>query len=193
MKKITSEKILKGIVENDRKIIQYVYHKYFNSVKIFVLKHRGTKEDALDLFQDSVVIIYEQIKNSSLVIQSSFYTYFYTVCKYQWLNALRQRGNNYFEPIDDNMEFERLYSLEVRREWDELIEKENRVKVYQKHFKNLSEECQKLIKLVAEGLKPEELREKMNYKSVGYTYKKRRICKERLMKLIKNDENFKNT
>ncbi len=193
MKEIASENILKGIIENDREIIQYVYREYFESVKKFVLKHRGTREDAKDLFQDGIVIIYEQANSKNLVIKSSFYTYFYTICKYQWLKILRERDNKYFESIDNNLEFDRIYSLEVKRELDELIEKENRIKIYQKHFRNLSEECQRVLRLMAKGYKPDEIRETMNYKSVGYTYKKRRICKERLINLIKNDKNYKNT
>jgi RNA polymerase sigma factor (sigma-70 family) len=193
LKEITSEKILKGIVENDREIIQYVYRKYFSSVENYVLKHRGTREDARDLFQDGIVIVYEQVKNKNLIIKSSFYTYFYSVCKYQWLKLLREKDNKYFESIDENVEFDRSISLKAKHEMDELIEKESRIKVYQKHYKNLSKECQILLKLVARGFKPDEIKETMNFKSVGYTYKKRRICKERLITLIKNDEGYKNT
>ena len=60
-------------------------------------------------------------------------------------------------------------------------------------IKKLSEECQKMLKLVADGHKPEEIKEYMNYKSIGYTYKRRRVCKERLIKLIRNDIDYKNT
>jgi RNA polymerase sigma factor (sigma-70 family) len=193
LKEITSENILRGIKKNDREVIQYVYREYFNSVRKFVLKHRGTNEDALDLFQDGIVIIYEQLRTRNLVINSSFYTYFYSVCKYQWLKVLREKDNKYFESIDNNLEFERFYSLEISRELDELIEKESRIKIYQRQFKKLSEECQKLLKLVANGHKPEEIKGYMNYKSIGYTYKRRRVCKERLINLIRNDIDYKNT
>jgi RNA polymerase sigma factor (sigma-70 family) len=193
LKQITAEHILKGIIENDRKIIRYVYDEYFNSIKHYVLKHRGTSEDAMDLFQDGIIIIYEQVSDGNLVIKSSFFNYLYTICKYQWLKTLRNRNNIYSESIDDNPEFERLYSLEFKRELDELINKESRIKIYQKHFKDLSKECQQLLRLVVKGLKPDEIKERMNYNSVGFTYKKRRICKERLIERIKKDLDYNNT
>ena len=79
MREIASDKILKGIFENDHSIIQYVYDKYFNTIKSFVFKYGGSKDDAWDVFQDGIVILYEQIKNDDLVIKSSFITYFFII------------------------------------------------------------------------------------------------------------------
>ena len=92
MKELTTDKILKGIFENDTKVVEYVYDKYFNAIKSYVIGNGGTKEDAWDIFQDGIIIIYEQIKNKDLEIKSSFMTYFFTICKYQWLKILRDKN-----------------------------------------------------------------------------------------------------
>jgi len=185
LKEIASDKILKGIFENDRSIIQYVYDKYFDIIKNYVVQYGGNKEDAWDIFQDGIVIIYEQIKNDDLVIKSSFITYFFAVCKYQWLKIVRQNRNKYFEVIEDSKEAEKLNHQEHRIKIDEVIENEKRIKLYHNNFLKLSKECQDLLKLVAKGFSIKELAEALNYKSTGFTYKKRRVCKERLIKLIK--------
>ena len=187
MKEIASDKILKGIFENDRSIIQYVYDKYFNTIKSYVFKYGGSKDDAWDVFQDGIVILYEQIKNDDLVIKSSFITYFFTVCKYQWLKIVRQNSNKYFEVIEESHEVERLNHQEHILKIDEVVEKEKRTKLYQINFLKLSVECQDLLKLVAKGFSVTELTEALNYKSAGFTYKKRRICKQRLIKLIETN------
>ena len=62
MKEIASEKILKGIIDNDHRVMQYIYEKYFESIKGFVIRHGGSKDDAWDVFQDGIIVIYEQIK-----------------------------------------------------------------------------------------------------------------------------------
>lgn len=188
MKEIASEKILKGIFDNDRSIIQFVYDKYFNTIKSYVIKYGGSKEDAWDIFQDGIVIIYEQIKNEDLEIKSSFITYFFTVCKYQWLKTVRQNSNKYFEVIEESKDVERLHHQEHTIKLDEVIENEKRNKLYHVSFLKLSKECQYLLKLVAKGFSVKELAEALNYKSTGFTYKKRRICKQRLTKLIEIEQ-----
>jgi hypothetical protein len=45
--------------------------------------------------------------------------------------------------------------------------------------------------LLAKGLTTKEITKELNYKSTGFTYKKRRLCKEQLLKRIK--ENNDNT
>lgn len=188
MNELTSDKILKGIFENDNTVIQYVYDKYFNTIKSFVLRYGGAEEDAWDIFQDGIVVIYEQIKQENLVVKNSFLTYFYTVCKYQWLKVIRERDSKYFQSIEDSLEADRLNLNDQYHELDEAIEKEKRIKLYQKNVAKLSKECQALLKLVAKGYKIDEITTELDYKSTGFTYKKRRLCKERLIKLINTDK-----
>ena len=79
MAKFSTERILAGIVENDRIVIQYVYDKYFASIKSYVVKHGGNDNDAWDVFQDSLMIVYEQAQSGNLVLQNKFITYFYSI------------------------------------------------------------------------------------------------------------------
>ena len=184
MKELTTDNILKGIVDNDRAVIEYVYDKYFNAIKNYVIEYGGTKEDAWDIFQDGVVIIYEQLKTGQLEIKSSFMTYFFTICKYQWLKIIREKNKKYYESIENNKEVEQINLEQHAKDLDETIEKEKRVKLYTRNFTKLSSSCQEILKLVAKGLNVKEITKKLGYKSNGFTYKKRRTCKERLTKLI---------
>lgn len=188
MKELTSDIILKGIFENDSSVIQYVYDRYFNTIKSFVLRYGGVEEDAWDVFQDGIVIIYEQIKTDKLIVKSSFITYLYTICKYQWLNRIREKDNKYFESIDESNMTDKLSLNEENLKLDEAIEKEKRIKLYQRNISKLSKECQALLKLVADGLNINEITTELNYKSTGFSYKKSRICKEWLIKLINTDK-----
>jgi RNA polymerase sigma factor (sigma-70 family) len=191
MREIASAKILKGIVDNDHRVMQYIYQKYFESIKGFVVRHGGTSDDAWDVFQDGIVVIYEQIKTKELTIQNTFHTYFFTVCKYTWLKVLREKDKRYYEQIETSKEIDQVNLNDYKLEIDEVIEKEKRIKLYNANFLKLSKECQKLLKLVADGQTVKEITESFNYKSVGFAYKKRRICKERLIKLIQKDTSNK--
>ena len=187
LREITSEKILKGIIGNDHEVMEYIYEKYFESIKGFVVSNGGTKEDGWDIFQDGIIAIYEQLKNKELKLKNTFHTYFFTICKYTWLKVLRDRDKKYYEQVESSKEIEQINLHDYKTEIDEVIEKEKRIKLYNANFLKLSKECQKLLKLVSLGSSVQEIAESFNYKSVGFAYKKRRICKERLVKLIDQD------
>jgi len=189
--KFSTERILAGIVENDRIVIQYVYDKYFASIKSYVLKHGGSETDAWDVFQDSLMVVYEQARSGDLILKNTFITYFYSVCKYRWLKQLRDSSPNQHEEFEYKNETEIYGYNNYVVQLDEALEQEERVRLYQENFLKLSKECQKLFKLLAKGLTTNEITEELGYKSTGFTYKKRRLCKEQLLKRIK--ENNDNT
>jgi len=187
MREIASERILKGIIDNDHEVMQYIYKKYFESIQGFVIRHGGTRDDAADIFQDGIIIVYEQLKNKELKLKNTFHTYFYTICKYTWLKVLRDKDKRYYQQFEVSKEYDQINQQDYHTEIDELIEKEKRIKLYDANFIKLSKECQKLLKLVALGQSVQEIAESFNYKSVGFAYKKRRICKERLIRYIEED------
>ena len=189
MKEITSDNILKGILNNDSSVIQYIYDKYYRAIKSFVTKHGGSKDDAWDIFQDGIVIVYEQVKNRKLKLENTFMTYFFSICKYQWLKTLRDRNRKYYESIEGNREAEHLLVNEDAAKLDETIEKEKRIRLYNENYQKLSESCQKVLKLVSRDYSIKEIAKLLGYKSEGFAYKKRRECKERLIQLINENIN----
>lgn len=192
LKELASEKILEGIYNNDSSVIQYIYDKYFGSIKKFVTNHQGTEEDTWDIFQDGIIVVYEQIKNENLQLRNKFFTYFFTVCKFSWLKELRNRDKKYYEQIENSIKLEQIHLQDYKIELDEIIEKEKRTKLYQLSFQKMSKECQALLELVADGYTIQEITTELQYKSTGFTYKKRRICKERIIKMIKENTFYLN-
>ena len=193
VKDISTEQILEGLVNNNSFIIQYVYKKFFAIVRSYILNHGGDEEDARDIFQDGIMVIYEQRKNRNLEIKSGFGTYIYSVCRYKYLNMNRNTGKLVYTEVESiNNEMEKKGLGNQLRETEELSFKESRSRIYQKNFEKLSKECRKLLKMMAEGLSVKEIQRGFNYKSEGFAYKKRSICKSRLSELIKQDKYFNN-
>jgi len=191
VKDISTEQILDGIINNNNFIIQYVYRKFFAIVRNYILSHGGREEDARDIFQDGIMVIYEQRKNQNLNIESGFGTYMYAVCRHKWLNLRRNSGKLIYNEVNKlNLEMEKNGFGNHFRDQEELNFKESRARIYQRNFEKLSEECRKMLRMTAEGLSIKEIQLRFNYKSEGFAYKKRSICKTRLMKLIKQDKNF---
>lgn len=189
MKSISSGEILEGIKSNDRSVIQYVYNKYFSTISSYIKNNGGSEEDAWDIFQEGLIIVYEQSKNGNLELRNTFITYFFTICKYRWLKTLRDKGIKNFDYYGNVKELELIGFDKYDNQFEEVAEKERRLTLYHRNFEKISKECQNLIKLLAKGFSTDEITKKLKYKSIGFTYKKRRICKNMLIKRIKEDLN----
>jgi RNA polymerase sigma factor (sigma-70 family) len=160
-------------------------------VRNYILKHGGSEEDSRDIFQDGIMVVYEQRKNRGLVLTSDFGTYLYAICRNIWLKQIRDKQKIVYNEMEAlRHEIEKKDLKNHFSEIDEISLKESRMRVYQKYFKKMSEECKKLLKMMAEGLSVKQIQFNFNYKSEGFAYKKRSICRSRLIKMIKQDKNY---
>ena len=82
-------------------------------VQTLVLNNNGSVQDAKDIFQDALIVLYEKTKISSFELSCLIKTYLYSVSKRLWLKRLQQTqrfspesGNNNVEdtvPVDEDL------------------------------------------------------------------------------------------
>lgn len=180
--------ILKGILRHDNLILQYIYKQYYYKINYFVKKNQGNEEDASDIFQEAIIVIYRKLKENDLIFEkSSFAGYLFSVCRFLWLKQLAKRRIER-ERLNDSLPFqEDLYDENLI----EVIEKNERYGLYQKHFGTLSTDCQKLLQLFFEKVPLKEIAKVMGYKGEKYAKTRKYKCKELLIRRIKQDTEFK--
>ena len=184
----SDEQILKGILRHDNLILQYIYKQYYYNINYFIRKNQGSEDDASDIFQEAIIIIYRKIKENDLVFEkSSFKGYLFSVCRLLWLKQLEKRRVEK-EKLNDSLPYqEDLYDDNL----NEIVIKNERYGLYQKHFGALSTDCQKLLQLFFEKVSLKEIAVVMGYKSEKYAKKRKFKCKELLISRIKQDAEFK--
>jgi len=150
----SDEQILKGILRHDNLILQYIYKQYYYNINYFIRKNQGSEDDASDIFQEAIIIIYRKIKENDLIFEkSSFKGYLFSVCRFLWLKQLEKRRIEK-EKLNDSLPYhEDLYDDNL----NELAEKNERYGLYQKHFGTLSTDCQKLLQLFFEKVSLKEI------------------------------------
>ncbi len=183
MQEYTTQEILRGISENNHVVIQHVYDRYFNEIKRFIEKFGGSYDDAMDIFQDIIIVIYEQMKDGEEKNIKKFGSYFFSICKFKWFNTIRdgkfsEYSNIELEDILPDFEYNVLSTG-----LNEILEKERRVKIYFNSFMQLNSVCQRMIRYMAHGWAVEDIAHEMNF-SVIYTYRKRQQCLNKLIKLV---------
>ena len=54
--------LLKGIAAEDKGSIEQLYRQYYIMVQSMVLANAGNNDDAADLFQETIIVLYEKNK-----------------------------------------------------------------------------------------------------------------------------------
>jgi RNA polymerase sigma factor (sigma-70 family) len=66
-------------------------YSIFPAVKKHIVNNSGTVEDAKDIFQDALVILYQKMKTGKFILTVPISTYLHAVVKNLWLQELRKR------------------------------------------------------------------------------------------------------
>jgi RNA polymerase sigma factor (sigma-70 family) len=177
--KISDTSIIEGVRNQDEKILNWLYDNYLQSVKKHVLNNSGSSEDVSDVFQDSIIILYGQITEGNLNLTTDLKGYFFGIARNVWNAQLRKKQKTTELEIDfpDEDETGELNDLILER-------------VVSRAFQKLKPDQQTVLNLFSEGHSYEEIAIKMNFKNEIYARRKKYLCKEVLLELVKEDPEY---
>lgn len=183
MKDYSAIEIIRGIARRKERIINHVYKTCYPDVRKLILTNGGSEHDAEDIFQETMLKIFQKITEHGLELTCKFKTYLYSVSRFLWLQELekrkfsRKRQDNVDLIIDEN---ERGNTRE-----------DDKLRIYEAHFRELSKECQKVLNMYFQKASMEEICVAMGYKNVQIAKDKKYRCKRTLMTRIYNNPEFK--
>lgn len=83
--------LLEGLAKNDRQAIETIYKQHYNMVQSLIVNNNGTTDDARDVFQEAMIVLYEKAKSGTFELNCLLKTYLYSVCRRLWLKRLQQQ------------------------------------------------------------------------------------------------------
>lgn len=92
--KYTTERIVEAIKQGGRsaeKAIDHLYQTYRKNFIRFVQSHNGDQEDALDIFQDSVIIVVNNIERGVFKGESNIKTYLFSIGRRKWYKRFNKK------------------------------------------------------------------------------------------------------
>jgi len=178
-KKISDINIIDGIRNQDDKILNWLYDNYFQSVKNHVLSNSGSVEDVSDVFQDTIIVLYNQITDNNLNLTSDLKGYFFGIARNVWSAQLRRKQKTVELEVDiaDEGDAEEQYNPVLER-------------IISRVFHELKPDQQMVLNLFSDGLSYEEIAIKMNLKNETYARRKKYLSKEALLALVKEDPEY---
>jgi RNA polymerase sigma factor (sigma-70 family) len=180
MNKSVQESIINAIISGKgNEVLSVLYKETLSKVRNMVLKNNGNQEEANDIFQDSVLIFFKQVRNGSFNPAYDIDGYIYTISKNLWIKrAVKINKNVSLDQVD--------YKYSQSEGILEEVITNEKANALEEVMTKIGEECKKLLKLVAyEKLSMKEICIQMNYSSenVAKTYHYR--CKKKLTEFIK--------
>lgn len=139
MKAGTEEQVLlQGLARNDRKAIEAIYKDNYNLIQALVVRNNGTADDAKDVFQETMVVLYEKVRSGGFELNCQLKTFLYSVGRRLWLKKLMLQ--NRFAIIDT---FDEAVAVD---EVTEDHEKRNtEFSMMEKAMMSLGEPCKSLL------------------------------------------------
>lgn len=135
----TEQKLLEGLAQNDRKAIETIYRQHFNMVQSLILTNSGYPDDARDIFQEAMIILYEKARSGSFELNSQLKTYLYSVCRRLWLKRLNQMQR--LSPEVESLE----ETVPVEEELEKQEQRNKDFQVMERALGNLGEPCKSLL------------------------------------------------
>ncbi|MCB0766328.1 MAG: sigma-70 family RNA polymerase sigma factor [Flavobacteriales bacterium] len=82
-----------GLRRNDVKTLSGLYAKHFPTVRGYVLQNSGTEDDAQDIFQESITVLWLSVKEGRIVPEADPGGFIYRVAKNKWLDVIRSAAH----------------------------------------------------------------------------------------------------
>ena len=82
--------LLKGLAQSDKASVEAIYRENYAIIQSFILNNNGSADDARDIFQEAMVVLYEKSRNTTFSLNCQIRTYIYSICRRLWLKRLQQ-------------------------------------------------------------------------------------------------------
>ena len=173
---------IRGILGNDQQVLKKIYQDHLPGIIAMVKKNNGSIEDAKDIFQEAILIVYDKARQPGFELKGTFYSFLFGVSRFLWLRQLKKKYRK-------NITIDGDEGYIDEGEVNALQEKEEKWKLFHEVFVRLGEDCQKVLQYFFDGMSLKDIGEKMGY-SVSYVKLKKFKCKEQFSEWMKNDRRY---
>lgn len=172
--------LLKGLARNDKKSVEEIYKHNYNLIQALVINNSGTADDAKDIFQEAMVVLFEKARSGSFELNCQIRTYLYSVAKRLWLKKLQQTNRFSTELGDDGMD-----QVTVEEDLEDHDEKDAEFRMMHQSLANLGEPCKGLLEAFYFRKKTmQEIAESFGYTNSENAKTQKYKCLVRLKKIF---------
>jgi len=136
---IHEKELLLGLARNDKKAVETIYRENYNVIQALIINNNGLADDAKDIFQEAMIVLYEKARSGNFELNCQIKTYLYSVSRRLWLKRLQQ-SNRYTSDLvnSDNV-------VAVEDDMEEHSKRDAEFEMMNKAIGSLGEPCKSLL------------------------------------------------
>jgi RNA polymerase sigma factor (sigma-70 family) len=175
----TDARILDLIRKGDEEALVTLYTSNRKAIAVYLSRNNGTPDDADDMLQEALVILWERIRSGRFEYTAQLSTFIYGTVKNLWLHRLRQKKRFSSAEIDpDEHEDGSLSILDI------MIETEQ-AETVRDALKTIGEQCRRLLLLFYwEEQSMAEIAKQLGFANASTVKAKKYQCKKALERAL---------
>lgn len=131
--------LLKGLAIGDKQTIERIYRDHFNLIQSLIINNNGSADDAKDIFQEAMIVLYEKVRSGHFELNCQLKTYLYSVSKRLWLKKLSANNRFVLTGADPEPSFPVEEEVEAHEKRDAEFD------MMEKAIASLGEPCKSLL------------------------------------------------
>ncbi len=165
--------------DNERSAYITLYDDYYPELARYVLRNNGTRQDAEDTFQETLLVLVYKLKNKDFLLDAALKTYLFAINKNLWLKKLRNRSGTYNTEESSQV----LYEEDFIYLEEKAAEEEKKTGWVNGLLENITGHCVILItRIFFKMQEPEELIRELGYKNAHTFHNQKYKCINQLRK-----------
>jgi len=133
------QSLLQGLAQGNKNAVESIYRENYTMIQSFIVNNNGSADDARDIFQEAIIVLYEKSNDSSFSLNCQIGTYLYSVSRRLWLKKLQQLSK--FSTKVDYLE----ESAAVEGDIEEHEKKDQDFMLMEQAMKKIGEPCKSLL------------------------------------------------
>ena len=175
----TDSEVVLGILNDSKESLGSLYVAYFPMILQLVLKNNGNEDDAKDIFQESIIVLYNKVKGGNFELNSKLKTFLYSVCRRLWLKRLSSQSR----VVRNIQDFSEIIAVEDDLERHE--EKDRQFEIMESALSHLGEPCKTILEdYYIQNRSMQEICEKFGYTNADNAKTQKYKCLQRLKKIF---------
>ncbi|MCB0382051.1 MAG: sigma-70 family RNA polymerase sigma factor [Psychroserpens sp.] len=139
----TQLQLIEAIKANDQIALKQFYMSNYFKIEALVLKNNGTVDHAKDLYQESFIAVWKNLKTNSFEPknESALQGYLYQIAKNKWMDVLRSKTFKKTNALTDKT----LAYLKEETIDESAEANDDKLEATMTAFKNLGQPCKQLL------------------------------------------------
>nr|WP_307735105.1 sigma-70 family RNA polymerase sigma factor [Chitinophaga nivalis] len=159
--------------------MEIIYSEHFPMVLRMILQHNGSEDDAKDIFQEAIIVLYEKVSKSDFTLSSRLKTFLYSVCRHLWLKKIQRTYGMY--ALSPEME----EVIPAAEELEEHTTRDQQFRIMEGAMSSMGEPCKTILEdYYLHKKSMQEIAVKFGYTNAENAKNQKYKCLMRLKKLF---------